>query len=78
MTILGFTPLSSSWYADTGICGAGQRTMCFHTGMTAGFVWDLGTPQERQSTPQETADILTEIDHHFRTQLDGLTYAHNW
>jgi len=56
----------------------GQRTMCFHTGMTAGFVWDLGTQQEREATKQETVEILKEIDSHFRQQLDGLTFKHHW
>jgi len=52
--------------------------MCFHTGMTAGFVWDLGTQQEREATKQETVEILKEIDSHFRQQLDGLTFKHHW
>jgi hypothetical protein len=62
-----------------GVCGtSGQRTMCFHTGMTAGFLWDLVSPQERPATEHETLNILKEIDHHFRHQIGHLTYKHHW
>ncbi len=52
--------------------------MCFHTGMTSGFIWDLGTAQERQATQQETVDILKDIDTHFRHHIGDLIYRHHW
>lgn len=46
--------------------------------MTAGFLWDLNSPQERPATEHETLNILKEIDHHFRHQIGHLTYKHHW
>lgn len=56
----------------------GRKTMCFHTGMTAGFLWDFGSPLERVASKHEVISILEEIDYHFRHQIDHLIYKHHW
>lgn len=34
---------------------SGLDTMCLHLGMTSAFVWDLGTPQQRVTSPAVAA-----------------------
>lgn len=55
----------------------GLDTMCFHLGMTASFVWDPNTPQERHTDPRETASLLDEME---RAVLERqhLWYHHRW
>jgi taurine dioxygenase len=40
----------------------GHDTLLFHTGMTAVFVWDAGTPRARATDARETAALLEEIE----------------
>lgn len=54
-----------------------QPTMCFHLGMTAAFVWDYGTRDERVTGTKETASILQEIEDAISEHSD-LIYAHKW
>ena len=42
------------------IC-ASLQTLCFHTGMTSGFIWDYGTPEVHIATDSETASLLKDI-----------------
>ncbi|KAK9806936.1 hypothetical protein WJX72_008011 [[Myrmecia] bisecta] len=56
----------------------GDKTMCFHTGMTAALGWDLDTPAERIATYQETEQLLQEIEDTFQHDIDHLKYRHQW
>lgn len=54
----------------------GRLTMCFHTGMTAAFIWDYGTAEQRLTSPQETEALLEEIERKFAKESDDLIYSH--
>ncbi|KAL4450231.1 hypothetical protein ABPG77_010900 [Micractinium sp. CCAP 211/92] len=56
----------------------GQDTLCFHLGMMEGFVWDLGTPQERVATPAEARQLLAEMERVFTHDCAHLLYQHKW
>ncbi len=59
---------------------SGLDTLCFHLGMTATFLWDHGTENERLTGSAETQQILDEMEEVF-TQLApklGLIYKHEW
>ena len=56
-----------------------KPVLCFHLGMTDGFILDHSTPNSRETTEEETDSILksiyTKITSH--TGLD-LQYKHDW
>ena len=56
-----------------------KPVLCFHLGMTDGFILDHGTPNSRETTEEETDSILnsifTKITSH--TGLD-MQYKHDW
>jgi len=60
----------------------GKRTMCFHLGMTEGFVIDRETPDERLLTEAECDSVLSAILDEFVHRGDGsyrdLVYPHEW
>ncbi len=41
-----------------------------------GFVWDLGTPQERVATPAEARQLLAEMERVFTHDCAHLLYQH--
>ena len=52
------------------------QTLCFHIGMTEGFVWDYGEPDERWTDFPETKQILNEINHEFVKDA-SILYSHH-
>ncbi|XP_076449588.1 (3R)-3-[(carboxymethyl)amino]fatty acid oxygenase/decarboxylase-like isoform X1 [Babylonia areolata] len=55
-----------------------QPTICFHLGMTGGFVWDYGTDKERSTDRRETAQILQEMYREITKDNNRLVYSHKW
>ncbi|CAG0899952.1 unnamed protein product [Darwinula stevensoni] len=55
-----------------------KKTMCFHLGMTEAFMWDKGTSKQRITCPQETAEILQEIEDEIEKRQKHLQYSHKW
>lgn len=57
-----------------------RDTLCVHTGMTAAFLWDAGTPGERLTGAAETVQLLDEVGMAFTATAPavGLVYAHAW
>lgn len=55
-----------------------EETMCFHLGMIAGFIYDQGTSKERYTTPQETIELLDELEKAILARKDSLWYIHEW
>ncbi|KAK2191525.1 hypothetical protein NP493_49g10042 [Ridgeia piscesae] len=56
----------------------GEKTLCFHLGMTEAFVWDYGTPVARRTDQRETIAILREIHHEFVKDNGAIQYSHKW
>ncbi len=58
----------------------GKRTMCFHLGMTEGFVTDNGVAgKERQLSDDEVEAVLASMHEEImRARDDGLVYQHEW
>ena len=44
--------------------------------MTEAFIWDAGTAQERVTSPEETQELLAEMDAVFRRECADLIYYH--
>jgi len=57
---------------------SGLDTLCFHLGMTAGFVWDYGTLAARTASTLETDQLLQEMEHVFTHSARDLIYSHKW
>ena len=59
---------------------SGLDTLCFHTGMTAAFIWDHGTPNARVTGREETEKLVNEIERTFAVTARelGLLYSHKW
>ncbi|KAK7070022.1 hypothetical protein SK128_007847 [Halocaridina rubra] len=55
-----------------------KKVLCFHLGMTESFIWDYKTPQQRQTSEDETYSILREIHHEFVKDNKARQYAHEW
>lgn len=55
---------------------SGLDTLCFHLGMTAAFVWDHGTPHARTTGPQETEQLLQEMEEVFKGPAKHFIYSH--
>ncbi|KAG7169150.1 Alpha-ketoglutarate-dependent 2-4-dichlorophenoxyacetate dioxygenase-like [Homarus americanus] len=55
-----------------------KKVLCFHLGMTEGFVWDYKTPQQRVTSEEETYALLQEIHHEFIKDNKARQYRHNW
>jgi taurine dioxygenase len=55
----------------------GHKTLCFHLGMTEGFVWDRGQSTERWTSVKETRSILQEIRQQIITNK-ALHYSHHY
>ncbi|KAK7100497.1 hypothetical protein V1264_023443 [Littorina saxatilis] len=53
-------------------------TICFHLGMTGGFVWDYGTDEERSTDRRETAQILQEMHQEITKDNSRLIHSHKW
>ncbi len=49
--------------------------MCFHLGMTAGFLLDKGTDKERRLDEQECQEVLQSIHHEF-VKVTGCSFTH--
>ncbi|KAL4458193.1 hypothetical protein ABPG75_013058 [Micractinium tetrahymenae] len=58
----------------------GRDTMCFHNGNTAGFEWYSGTPQARRTSPEETRQLLAEVEAAINSDpcCADLKYSHQW
>jgi alpha-ketoglutarate-dependent taurine dioxygenase len=56
----------------------GQKTMCFHLGMTEGFIWDYGQSSEQMASAQETRSILMEIHNKIVNDCSTLQYSHHY
>lgn len=52
------------------------QTMCFHLGMTEGFIWDYGSPGEKWTEWSETGKILKEIQREFVKDDGAIQYSH--
>ena len=52
------------------------QVLCFHLGMTEGFVWDLGTPSESLADRSEVLAILREIHHEFVKNDNVIQFSH--
>jgi taurine dioxygenase len=59
---------------------SGQDTLCFHLGMTAAFIWDHGTVNQRLTGLAETQQLLDEMEDVFTNAVPklGLIYKHEW
>ncbi|KAL8583793.1 hypothetical protein ACOMHN_036428 [Nucella lapillus] len=55
-----------------------QPTICFHLGMTGGFMWDYETDKERSTDRKETAQILKEMYAEITKDNNRLVYSHKW
>lgn len=55
-----------------------KKVLCFHLGMTEGFIWDYKTPQQRYTSEEETYAILQEIHHEFIKDNKARQYRHEW
>ncbi|KAJ8321636.1 hypothetical protein KUTeg_000107 [Tegillarca granosa] len=53
-------------------------TLCFHLGMTEGFVCDYGTDRQTIMSEQETIRILEEIHNEIIKDDRRLIYSHKW
>ncbi|XP_045611748.2 alpha-ketoglutarate-dependent 2,4-dichlorophenoxyacetate dioxygenase isoform X1 [Procambarus clarkii] len=55
-----------------------KKVLCFHLGMTEGFIWDYKTPEQRSTSEEETYAILQEIHHEFIKDNKARQYRHEW
>ncbi len=56
----------------------GKPVMCFHTGMTSGFILDKGEEGERELSEREAVEILRGIHQEFVKDDGAVQYVHNW
>ncbi|KAL5017587.1 hypothetical protein ScPMuIL_007176 [Solemya velum] len=56
----------------------GLPTLCFHLGMTEGFVYDHGSENQRLASIPEVRQILGEILKEIVKDNRRLVYAHKW
>jgi hypothetical protein len=54
----------------------GKQTLCFHLGMTQGFIWDKGLSTERETDWPETENLLVEIDSEITRDGGRHNYSH--
>lgn len=52
------------------------QVLCFHLGMTEGFVWNYGTSQQRVATEVENNQLLEEIYNEIVNHNKDLIYTH--
>lgn len=57
---------------------SGQKTLCFHLGMTEAFCWDYGKSCQRITDWNETEQILNEIHEEFIKDDGAVQYSHHW
>ncbi|KAK7788569.1 hypothetical protein R5R35_000157 [Gryllus longicercus] len=57
---------------------SGKKVLCFHLGMTTDFIWDKGTPHERNASHEEFEEIIREIHHEFVKDGGKIQYSHKW
>lgn len=55
-----------------------RPTICFHLGMTGGFVWDYGTENARQTDRRESSQLLKEMYQEITKDNNRLIYSHKW
>lgn len=55
-----------------------KPVLCFHLGMTEGFVWNYGTSQQRVATEVENNQLLEEIYNEIVNHNKDLIYTHEW
>ncbi|XP_069128262.1 (3R)-3-[(carboxymethyl)amino]fatty acid oxygenase/decarboxylase-like [Argopecten irradians] len=53
-------------------------TLCFHLGMTEGFIVDKGTEKEQYTSDMETIGILKDIHKEIVKDDRRLIYSHKW
>lgn len=53
-----------------------SQTMCFHLGMTEGFVSGYGTSAEQELSQHETQQMLQEIYHQIMRENGKYVYSH--
>ncbi|GLH16469.1 Uncharacterized protein GBIM_20733 [Gryllus bimaculatus] len=57
---------------------SGKKVLCFHLGMTTDFIWDKGTPRERNASHEEFEEIIREIHYEFVKDGGKIQYSHKW
>ncbi|XP_022206006.2 putative dioxygenase Mb0100 [Nilaparvata lugens] len=57
---------------------SGKKVLCFHLGMTHNYVFDFGSPNEREATASEFKEISKEIHHEFVKDDGKIQYIHQW
>ncbi|KAK9509661.1 hypothetical protein O3M35_006925 [Rhynocoris fuscipes] len=55
-----------------------HKVLCFHLGMTSGFIYDYGKKDERMATKEEYRRILKDINEEFIKDNGAIQYVHNW
>lgn len=56
----------------------GKEVLCFHLGMTEGFIYDYSSPNQRVATAEEYERILKDINYEFIKDNKSIQYKHNW
>lgn len=57
---------------------SGKEVLCFHLGMTTGFIFDYNTPNQRVASDDEFDRILEDIHHEFVKDGAKIQYKHEW
>lgn len=57
---------------------SGKPVMCFHLGMTEGFVKDLGKKEQKYLSQEETEEVLNGIHHEFVKNDGAVQYRHKY
>jgi len=56
----------------------GKPVLCFHLGMTEGFIQDLGLKTEKYLSHEQTEDVLKSIHHEFVKNGGEIQYKHEY
>ncbi|XP_014669205.1 PREDICTED: alpha-ketoglutarate-dependent sulfate ester dioxygenase-like [Priapulus caudatus] len=53
-------------------------TLNIHLNMVKHFIWDMNTPQERHTEPNETQQIINDMSAVLYDEISALQYTHKW
>ena len=56
----------------------GKPVLCFHLGMTQGFIQDYNASTQRQLSDQETMEVISGIHHEFVKNDGEIQYRHKY
>ena len=56
----------------------GKPVLCFHRGMTQGFIQDYNMTNQRKLSEQETKEVLSGIHHEFVKNEGEIQYHHKY